>query len=168
MIFLGFLSVIALALFCIFAFFFLFIIAFGAPYVPTLKAQRDQALDLLDLKKGQTLLELGSGDGSLLIDAAERGLKVVGYEFNLILVLISRWRARRVKDRVKIIWGNFWKADLSQADGIFVFQMDYSMKRLEAKILAEKKGKVKLASHAFKISGRKPAAKSGSVILYEF
>ena len=34
------------------------VILFGAPYLPTLSKQKEAALDLLDLKKGQTLLEL--------------------------------------------------------------------------------------------------------------
>jgi hypothetical protein len=43
--------------------FFGFVILFGAPYLPTLKPQTNAALDLLDLKPGQTLLELGLWPG---------------------------------------------------------------------------------------------------------
>lgn len=168
MIALGIIVAVALVAFVLFSFFFLFIITWGAPYVPTLKTQRTQALDLLDLKKGQTLMELGSGDGSLLIEAAERGWRAIGYEFNLILVLISRFRSRRYGKQVKVVWGNFWKADIAPADGIFVFQIDYAMKRLESKILAEKTGRLKLVSHAFEIPGRRPKVKRGALILYEF
>jgi hypothetical protein len=149
-------------------FIFVFVILFGAPYVPTLSAQRKNALDLLDLKKGQTVYELGSGDGSLLLEAAERGLRGVGYEMNPILVLISKWRARRYPGMIKIFWSNFWKADFGGADGIFIFQMDRSMKQLEAKILKEKQGSLKIASHAFKIPGKTPAAKAGAILLYLF
>jgi SAM-dependent methyltransferase len=150
--------------------FFVFasVIIFGAPYVPTLSTQRQIALDLLDLKKGQTLYELGSGDGSMLIEAARRGLNAVGYELNPILVLVSRLRARRYHGLVKIYWSNFWHANLAEADGIFIFQMDKSMKNLEAKVLAEKKGSLKIASHAFKIPGKKPSRKVGAILLYEY
>jgi hypothetical protein len=146
-----------------------FVIIFGAPYVPTLASTRRAALDLLDLKPGQTLYELGSGDGSLIKEAAARGLNVVGYELNPLLVLISKVRTRRYKKQVKIVWSNFWKADFSNADGIFVFQMDRSMKKLEAKIKTEAKGRgIKVASHAFKIPGKVPAKKSGAVLLYVY
>jgi len=159
---LGILIIVIIFIFFVFA----FSIVFGAPYVPTLRAQRKAALDLLDLKKGQTLYELGSGDGSLLIEAAARGWKAVGYELNPILVLITRYRARRSHGRVKVVWGNFWKADFGSADAIFIFQLDRSMKNLEAKILAEKKGRLKIASHAFKIPGKKPARQKDAVFLY--
>jgi hypothetical protein len=81
--------------------------------------------------------------------------------------LISRRRARRYPGQVKVVWSNFWHANLADADGIFIFQLDKSMKNLEAKIKAERKGKVKIASHAFKLPGRKPSRKVGSVLLYE-
>lgn len=149
-------------------FVFVFVIIFGAPYVPTLAAQRRIALDLLDLKKGQTLYELGSGDGSLLIEAAARGLRAVGYELNPVLVLISRWRARRYHGLVIVHWRNFWHADLSKADGVFIFQMDKSMKNLESKIMKEKPSGLKLASHAFQIPGKKPSRKVGSLLLYRY
>jgi len=140
----------------------------GAPYVPTLPAQRLQALELLKLKPGQTLYELGSGDGSLLKEAAARGLKAVGYEINPILVVISWIRTRRYGKSVKVRWGNFWKADLSQADGIFVFLLDRFMAQLDAKIQAEGKPGVKLVSHAFKIPGRKPDIKKNAMLLYSY
>ena len=67
-----------------------FVIFFGAPYLPTLKKQQEEALDLLDLQPGQLLLELGSGNGRLLRMAADRGISVIGYEINPILFLISK------------------------------------------------------------------------------
>jgi len=148
-------------------FVFTFVVLFGAPYVPTLAAQRKNALDLLDLKPGQTMYELGSGDGTLLIEAAKRGIKVVGYELNPILVMVSRYRTRKVSKQVSIVWGNFWKADLSQADAVFVFLLDNYMKKLDAKIKREHKGSsLKLASHAFTIADKQPAKKLGAVYLY--
>ena len=159
-----------LAILLILAFFiFVFVILFGAPYVPTLKNQRQNALKLLDLKPGQKFYELGSGDGTMLIEAAQRGWAAVGYELNPILVIISRVRARRYKGRVRVVWGNFWKADISDADGIFVFQLDRLMERLDSKIKRETAGrKLKLASNAFRVPGKKPTGKSGSVFLYRY
>jgi hypothetical protein len=139
----------------------------GAPYMPTLSRPRQDALDLLALKPGQTLFELGSGDGSLLKEAASRGLKVVGYELNPILVVISRLRTIKYGRQVKIKWGNFWKADLSKADGIFVFLLDRYMAQLDAKIKKEA-GPTKLVSHAFKVPGKKPTKKVGAMFLYKY
>lgn len=163
MIIIGVFWAVILILFFIFS----FVILFGAPYVPTLSAQRKNALELLDMKPGQTLYELGSGDGTLILEAARRGIKVVGYELNPILVLVSRYRTRKFKKQVRIVWGDFWKSDLSNADAVFVFLLDNYMKKLDAKIRREhEKGTLKLASHAFTIAGRQPAKKLGAVYLY--
>jgi precorrin-6B methylase 2 len=161
---LGYLAIIALVIFFLSS----FVMIFGAPYVPTLAPQRRNALALLKLKPGQTLYELGSGDGSMLLDAARSGLQVVGYELNPLLVLVSRLRTARYKKQVRIVWGNFWSADLSKADAVFVFQMGRVMQRLDAKIKAENKGTLKVASNGFKISGRKEDAKKGAVLLYTY
>ena len=145
-----------------------FVVAFGAPYLPTLKPQTEAALDLLDLKPGQTLLELGAGDGKVVIAAAERGLKVIAYELNPVLALIAKMRTWRYKN-VKIIWGNYWNTQWPPVDGIFVFLLDRYMVKLDKKIIQNYNGKkIKLASHAFQIPG-KPAAKMKSgVFLYRY
>ncbi len=51
----------------------------GAPYLPTLKKQQLVALDLLNLPPGAHLVELGSGDGGLCLEAARRGHKVTAW-----------------------------------------------------------------------------------------
>jgi hypothetical protein len=79
-----------------------FVVFFGAPYLPTLKPQIETALDLLDLKPGQTLIEVGSGDGRVLLAAAHRGLHAVGYELNPILVLFSLWHTRKVRKQAVV------------------------------------------------------------------
>src|SRR5579862_2577699 len=146
---------------------FVAVLLFGAPYMPTLKKSCLDALDLLDLKPGQTLYELGSGDGVMLRLAAQRGIKVVGYELNPFLLAISWLRTLRYRKQVKIHWGNFWRADLSKADAVFAFLLDRFMADLDKKILAEKGTKeIKLVSHAFEIKSRKAAKKSGALFLY--
>ena len=59
-------------------FLFIYVILFGAPYLPTLSRQVTDTLDLLDFKKGSTLIELGCGDGKVMVAAAEKGIKVIG------------------------------------------------------------------------------------------
>lgn len=140
----------------------------GAPYMPTLKKQQIAALDLLDLKPGQVVYDLGCGDGRFLTAAARRGLKAIGYELNPFMALIAWASTRRYHRQVKVKWGNFWQADISQADGIFVFLLDRFMPRLNSKIKAEAKGSIKLVSHAFKIPGKKPAAKKSALFLYKY
>jgi 16S rRNA A1518/A1519 N6-dimethyltransferase RsmA/KsgA/DIM1 with predicted DNA glycosylase/AP lyase activity len=98
-----------------------FVVFFGAPYLPTLNPQVKTALNLADLKKGQHLLELGCGDGKVLIAAAKQGIRVTGYELNPILVFICWLRTLRYRKLVRVVWGNFWQVSLPKADAIFVF-----------------------------------------------
>jgi SAM-dependent methyltransferase len=143
------------------------ILLIGAPYVPTIKRARQDALDLLDLKPGQLVLDLGCGDGRFLISAAKRGLRAEGWELNPLLAAYAWLATRRYRQQIKVHWGNFWKADLSRADGVFVFLLDRFMERLDQKIKKDTKSRgLKLASHAFKVPGKKPAASKGAVFLY--
>ena len=134
------------------------VIIFGAPYLPTMGAQSAAALDLLALKPGQTLLELGCGDGRVLKAAAKRGIRSIGYELNPLLVLVARLHTWRYRQLVSVRWGNYWLADWPRANGIFVFLLDRYMKKLNKSITQKYKGKkVKLVSVAFQIPDKKPA-----------
>lgn len=145
-----------------------FVILFGAPYVPTLTPQVGAALELVDLKPGQTLLELGCGDGKVLVAAAQSGLHVVGYELNPFLAFISWVRTRRFKGRVRVVWGNFWLHHWPPADGIFTFLHPRFMQKLDKKIVQHYGGKIKLVSFAFKIPGREAVKEQKGVFLYHY
>src|SRR5690242_4404691 len=81
---------------------------FGAPYVPTLKSHVAVSLDLLSLAPGQTMIELGCGDGRVVLAAAKRGYNVIGYELNPCLAVIAWVRTIGYRKQVTIIWGNFF------------------------------------------------------------
>lgn len=150
---------------------FMLILAFGgvilrgAPYLPTLDAQAKAALELLDLKPGQTLLELGSGDGKVLVLAARAGLNVVGVELNPFLVLVSRVRTWHYRKQVRVVWGDLWQVDWPPCDGVFVFLLGRFMPRLDARMQTVKKP---LVSFAFRIPGKEIAAEKAGVYLYRY
>lgn len=147
---------------------FAFVIAFGAPYLPTLSPQVKTALDLIDLQPGETLLELGSGDGRVLMAAAERGINGIGYELNPLLVLYSWLRTRKYGKHVKIVWGNYWRKTLPPAQGIFVFLLNPYMEKLHKKVIQEFSQPVKLVSFAFKIPGKKATREKDGLFLYRY
>lgn len=146
-----------------------FVIIFGAPYLPTLKKQSYQALDLLQLKPGQTFLDLGSGDGRLLVWAAKNNLNAIGIELNPILFLISRIVTFRYRKQVKVIYGNFWPQSWPQVDGIYIFLHPRFMTKFLSKLKKEySNSEVKVVSYAFKIPGVKIEKESGALYYYEF
>lgn len=144
------------------------VLFFGPPYVPTLKKQVEIALDLLDLKPGQTLLELGSGDGKVMKAAAQRGLQVVGIEVNPILVLIALWRCRKYRSQVKILWGSVWSVRWPQTDGVFTFFLGKDMEKLDRYIQLWHRQPVRVTSFAFKIPGKEIITERSGVFLYEY
>ncbi len=158
-----------LLLFCvILAALFGLVVLVGPPYLPTMKEQTEAALDLLDLKPGETLLELGSGDGRVMLAAAKRGLKVVGIELNPVLVVFSlliTWRYRR---QVRVIWGSYWGKPWPHANAIFTFMLTKYMSRLDKRIKKWRSGPTQLASFAFKVPGRMPVREKAGVYLYEY
>lgn len=145
-----------------------FVLVFGAPYFPSLKPHIKAALDLLDLKEGDVVYDLGCGDGRFLKAAAQKGITAVGYELNPFMFLYSWLTTRRYKRHIKVRFGNFWQADISKADAVFVFLLDKYMPRLDKKLKKEGRKGLKLASHAFKIPGKKIAAEKYGVFLYRY
>jgi SAM-dependent methyltransferase len=152
-----------LLLFC-----FSFVLLFGAPYLPTMKKQRQQALDLLDLKNNQLLIELGCGDGRLLRAAAKRGIRSIGYELNPILVAVAKVNNYKNRKLVIIKWANYWNANLPNCDGMYVFLLDRYMQKLDTKLKQAKLKKFKLVSYAFRVPNRKYTKKLGALYLYKY
>lgn len=144
------------------------VIVFGAPYLPTLTPQVEAALDLLALQPGQTMLELGCGDGKVLLAAAKRGYRCVGYELNPLLVLVAWLRTRRYGKQVRVIWGNIWTHQWPEAQGVFAFILPRFMARLDKKITQQTSKPVKLVSFAFKIPHKQPQVTKNGVFLYVY
>jgi len=147
---------------------FCFVVLFGAPYLPTLSLQVDAALQLAGLEAGQTMLELGCGDGKVLIAAAKQGVNVVGYELNPLLAATAWLRTRRYRRQVRVVWGDFWRHPWPPAEVIFTFLLPKYMPKLDKKIMQYHSKPVKLVSFAFKIPGRKTEAEKHGVYLYTY
>ncbi len=150
-------------------FLFAGVVAFGAPYLPTLANRVDDAIDLLDLKPGQTMLELGCGDGRLLRAAAEQGIKAVGYELNPLLVIYAKLACLRYRRLVSVKWANYWQVEWPPADGMYVFLLNPYMSKLHKKVVQYSKSKpFRLVSFAFKITEVPIAKEKDSMFLYVY
>lgn len=145
------------------------VVAFGAPFLPTLSKRVDDAIELLDLMPGQTFLELGCGDGRLLKAAAAKGIKSVGYELNPLLVVyarLSNWKYRKL---VTIRWGNYWTVEWPKADAIYVFLLNPYMSKLHKKVIQYSKNRtLTVVSFAFKITEKEPSKEINSMFQYRY
>lgn len=144
---------------------FAFVILFGAPYLPTMRPQIAAAFELLGLPEGATILELGSGDGRVLLAAAKAGYQAVGIELNPILYVLSVIRTWPHRKHIKVIWGNFWTTPWPEADAVFVFLLDRFMPKLDSRMQEYKKP---LVSIAFKIPNRSITAENAGVFRYDY
>ena len=97
---------------------------YGLPPVPTKPERIRKALKLANLQPNETLYDLGAGDGRvLLIAARDFGAKAVGIEIGPIQCALIWLRAvaSGVGSKIQIRWENFYKANLSDADVVFVY-----------------------------------------------
>jgi SAM-dependent methyltransferase len=144
------------------------VLLFGAPYLPTLSPQVKAALSLANLKRGDRLLELGCGDGKVLIATAKQGIYVVGYELNPLLAAIAWLRTRKYRKYATVIWGDFWKKPWPEAQAIFTFLLPKYMSKLDKKVMQYKHKPVKLVSFAFDIPNKPATDERSGVYLYSY
>lgn len=107
----------------------------GAPYAPTRLPVVKKAFDWAGIGASNTLVDLGAGDGKILLEAARRGATAIGYELSPIMWAIAwvRMRGRGVK------FANFYKQTLPpQTNRIFAFLMPHNMGRVAAFLKRQK------------------------------
>jgi hypothetical protein len=89
-----------------------FVVFRGAPYVPSKRGDVKRALsELYPIGETDTLVDIGSGDGLVLREAAKRGARAIGYELNPLLVVLSRWLSRG-NPAVTVYLADFWRVPL--------------------------------------------------------
>jgi ribosomal protein L11 methylase PrmA len=125
----------------------------AATFIPTPTEHMDKALELLNMKPGGAFVDLGSGDGKLVIEAARKyQVQAVGYEISPLLVIYSRLMAKlRDVPNAKFSGKNFWKADLAKFDYIYCYLYPPAMKKLAPKLDKELKKGTVVISKAFEM-----------------
>lgn len=130
-----------------------------APFVPTPEAVAERMLDLANLKEGETLFDLGCGDGRILFLAAQKfKAKAIGVELSPRLAGDTRAKAEALglRDRVKVIQGNLLDVDLAPADVVAIYLMRLSNERLKPNLQKRLKAGARVVSHDYEIMGWKP------------
>ena len=129
-------------------------------FVPTSHAVADAMLSLAGVTADDVVYDLGSGDGRIVILAAQKfGARGVGVELDPRLVRISREVAREgaVADRVTFIEGDLFTADISAATVVTLYLSPNVNRRLEGKLKRELQPGTRVVSHQFPIAGWAPA-----------
>ncbi|MBX6392384.1 MAG: methyltransferase domain-containing protein [Burkholderiales bacterium] len=130
-----------------------------AVWVPTPAVLLEEMLDMARVGPGDRLLDLGAGDGRILIAAARRGAHAVGIEYDPQLVRLARRNVREagVADRVRVRCGDLFETDLGQADVITFYLLPHLNLRLRPALLGLAPG-TRLVSQSFGMGDWRPDA----------
>lgn len=129
-----------------------------APYVPSPQNVVEEMLRAAKVKAGETVYDLGSGDGRVVITAAQKfGAKAVGVEIGPKEVKLSREKIAQAKleDRVRIIEEDMMKVDLSAADVVTIYLLTSSNDLLRPHLEKHLRPGARVISHDYPIRGWK-------------
>lgn len=142
---------------------------FGALYVPSKENDIVVMIEMAGLSTGQKAVDLGAGDGRIVIALAKKGIEAHGYEINPALVFKANQQILKagLQDKAFMHCANFWNQDISQFDIIVMYSIPFAMEKLENKLQKEAKSGAKIISNYFAFPTWKPVKRSGRIILYE-
>jgi SAM-dependent methyltransferase len=119
-------------------------------WVPTPDSLIQAMLDLAKVTPDDYIMDLGSGDGRIVIAAAKRGARAVGFEFNPDMVALSRRNAETagVSGKAAFVNADIFESDFSKATVITMYLLPQLNLKLRPTILSFKPG-TRVVSHAF-------------------
>ena len=131
----------------------------GGPYVPTPQIVVDQMLQIANVGPQDFVIDLGSGDGVIVLTAAKQ-YKARGFGVDIDPVLVKQSNAEAKKlgidDRVSFAVQDVFKADLSQASVITLYLLPAMMMNLRPKIFLEAKPGTRVVSHDYTFDDWRP------------
>lgn len=131
-----------------------------APYYPTPETIVVKMLELGGLKPGEKMFDLGSGDGRIVIAAAQKfHAEAVGVELDKDLCRQSLERIRKLglKKNAKIVEGDIFKQDYSSADLVTVYLLPNSNDKVQPLLERQLKKGARVVAHDFEFRGWTPA-----------
>ena len=128
------------------------------PFVPSPQEVVDKMIDLAGVKQGDVVYDLGSGDGRIVVAAAKKGAKAVGFEIDGDLVKQSQEniRAAGVQDSAEIRQQDILTVDLSPASVVTMYLLPDVNLKLKPNLLSQLKPGSRVVSHSFDMGDWKP------------
>jgi len=162
-------AALAFAIFLVVFAFVPIIFFWGAVYLPTQKQTVKKMIELAKIKPGEKAVDLGSGDGRLVIALAKSGAEAHGFEINPILVLLARINILRAGLRGKafVHCRSFWNENFSEFDIVVIFGIGHIMDKLGKKLDKELKKGTRVVSNSFLFPNWQLLKKETCVFLYE-
>ena len=131
-----------------------------APFVPSPEDVVDRMLALAAVAKGDTVLDLGCGDGRIPIRAAQKyGARGIGVDIDPRLIDVARANAKKagVEALVEFRLEDAMTTDLSQASVVTLYLLSSSNAKLRPRLQQDLKPGARVVSHAFSMGPEWPA-----------
>jgi len=131
-----------------------------APYVASPARVMDRMLQLANIKPGETLYDLGCGDGRILIAAAQRyKVHAIGVEISpkLVAKATASIHEAGLDDRARVIQGDVLKVNPTGADVVYLYLSTRANEQLRPRLEATLKTGARVVSHDYPVPGWKPA-----------
>ncbi len=126
-------------------------------------------LEIADVDENDVVYDLGSGDGRIVIAAAEKyGARGVGIEIDPDLVEKSSLAAEAagVADRVKFVRGDFYETDFSDATVVTLYLFEETNEKLKPYFIEQLAPETRIVTYKYKMPGWTPVKKNKRVYLY--
>jgi ribosomal protein L11 methylase PrmA len=140
----------------------------GLGYAPSTDSIMEKMIRLANIKPGEKAVDIGAGDGRLVIALAKAGAEAHGYEINPVLVLIGRIKIRNagLQGKAFMHCKSFWKTDFSPYSVVTLFAVKYLMARFETKLMHELKPGSRVLTNFFTFPQWPSEATEKGVTLY--
>lgn len=128
------------------------------PYVPTPQSVVEQMLDLTEVNSSDYVIDLGSGDGRIVIAAAKRGATGHGIDLDPQRIAEARKNASKsgVDNKVMFMEQDLFKTDFSRASVITMYLLPSINERLRPKLLEQLEPGTRIVSHSFDMGDWEP------------
>jgi SAM-dependent methyltransferase len=143
----------------------------GAPWLPTPMSMVHKMLRMAEVDPEDVVYDLGCGDGRIIVTAARRyGARAVGIEIDPLRYLWCQLLVTvlGLRDRVKIVFGDFFSQDLSAADVVTCYLLQGTNRKLQCKFKAELQPGSRAVSHYFTFPGLQLVRQDEEAKLYMY
>lgn len=142
---------------------------YDIPFVPSSDDSVTTMIKLAGIRPGEKAIDLGAGDGKLVIAMARKGARATGVEIDE-----GRWQLANsnIKNQgldglACVVHGSFWEQDLGKYDLIVLYGVPSIMERLEAKIMKEARSNCRVISNRFEFPHWNFARKKEHILRYD-
>jgi SAM-dependent methyltransferase len=141
----------------------------GAPWVPTPMSKVHKMLQMAEVGPEDRVYDLGCGDGRTIVTAARRyGARAVGIEIDPLRYLWCQMliTVLGLRDRVRVVYGDFFAHDLSGADVVTCYLLQSTNEKLQGKLKQELHPGTRVVSNSFTFPGLRPLRRDSDAEIY--